>query len=74
LALRSIAVIPALVGLDDDFAAGYRNALILAGVVAALGGVISLLTITDAKAVTVVTHVPTGPSCVHCDVRSHAAA
>jgi EmrB/QacA subfamily drug resistance transporter len=52
--LLAIAVIPAVVGLDGDFAGGYRSALRLAGV-------LGYLTIRTAVPVAPVTVVPAGP-------------
>jgi len=61
--LLAIAVIPAAVGLSDDFLAGYRRALILSGVLAAAGGLIASLTIRTATPVVPTTNVLVGPSC-----------
>jgi MFS family permease len=62
-ALLAIAVLPALAGLADDFAAGYRKALLIAAGLAAVGGVIACFTIRTAVPVARATHVPVGPSC-----------
>src|SRR4051812_26375432 len=61
--LLAIAVVPAAVGLSDDFLAGYRRALILSGVLAGAGGLIAFLTIRTATAVASTANVPVGPSC-----------
>jgi hypothetical protein len=61
--LLAIALIPALVGLDDDFAGGYRSGLRLAGVLAAAGGVLGWLTIRTATPVASVTVVPASSPC-----------
>jgi predicted MFS family arabinose efflux permease len=61
--LLAIAVVPAAVGLSDDFLTGYRRALVLSGVLAAAGGLIGYLTIRTAAPVEPATSVPVGPSC-----------
>jgi hypothetical protein len=61
--LLAIAVIPALVGLDDDFAGGYRSALRLAGALAAVGGVLGWVTIRTAVPVVSSTIVATSSPC-----------
>jgi EmrB/QacA subfamily drug resistance transporter len=61
--LLAIAVIPAVVGLDGDFAGGYRSALRIAGLLAAAGGALGYLTIRTATPVSAVTVVPTGSPC-----------
>jgi EmrB/QacA subfamily drug resistance transporter len=62
-ALLAIAVLPGVVGLEDNFAAGYEQALQISAVLAAIGGVVSWLTIRRLAAVESTTHVPGGPPC-----------
>ena len=61
--LLAIAVVPAAVGLSDDFLAGYRRALVLSGALAAVGGLVGYLTIRTAAPVAPVANTPVGPSC-----------
>ena len=61
--LLAIAVVPAVAGLSDDFADGYRRALVLSGALAAVGGAIAYATIRTATPVAPVVSVPVGPSC-----------
>jgi len=72
--LLAIAVVPAAVGLSDDFLAGYRRALVLSGVLAAAGGLIAFVTIRTAAPVAPTASVPVGPSCQEpCVKLPHAA-
>ena len=61
--LLAIAVVPAVVGLSDDFGAGYRRALVLSGVLAAVGGLIAFATIRTATPVAPTISLPVGPPC-----------
>src|SRR5437763_16295517 len=61
--LLAIAVLPAVSGLSDDFAAGYERSLIIAAVLSVVGGGIAWLTIRTAVPVGAATSVPVGPSC-----------
>ncbi|MEY2420875.1 MAG: hypothetical protein QOI95_942 [Acidimicrobiaceae bacterium] len=72
--LLAIAVVPAMVGLSDDFVAGYRKALLISAGLSAAGGVIAWFTIRTAAAVGTPAHVPVGPSCHEpCVKIDHAA-
>jgi MFS family permease len=72
--LLAIAVIPALAGLADDFANGYRRALLISAVLAAVGGVLASFTIREAASVQSAAHVPVGPSCLEPCVKVDRAA
>src|SRR5581483_4290165 len=61
--LLAIAVLPGVAGLAENFRRGYGAALVIAAVLAAVGGLLSWLTIRRAAAVQPVPHVPVGPSC-----------
>ncbi|MEY2459422.1 MAG: hypothetical protein QOG30_1252 [Acidimicrobiaceae bacterium] len=61
--LLAIAVVPAAAGLSDDFAGGYRKAILISAALAAVGGVIAYVTIRTAAPVETTAHVPVGPSC-----------
>jgi len=67
--LLAIAVLPAVAGLGDDFATGYRRSLVIAAVLSIVGGVISWITIRTAVPVRTVPHVPVGPCCHGEDAR-----
>jgi EmrB/QacA subfamily drug resistance transporter len=62
--LLAIATIPAVAGLADDFADGYRRALLISAVLAVIGGVLACFTIREAVPVQSAAHVPVGPSCL----------
>ena len=68
-ALLAIAVLPGVAGLSDDFDAGYQRSLVIAAVLAMIGGIISWITIRTAFPVRSVPHVPVGPSCHGGDTR-----
>ena len=72
--LLAIAVLPAVSGLSDDFAAGYRRSLLLSGALAAVGGAIAFLTIRTATPVSAAVSVPVGPSCHSSCVKIEHAA
>ncbi|MEY2464447.1 MAG: hypothetical protein QOH64_2585 [Acidimicrobiaceae bacterium] len=61
--LLAIAVIPALVGLDSNFGGGYRSGLRIAGLLAAVGGVLGYFTIRDSVPVANATVLATGMPC-----------
>jgi Na+/melibiose symporter-like transporter len=61
--LLAIAVMPAVVGLDGDFAGGYRSALRLGGILAGVAGALGFLTIRTATPVSTATVVPSGSPC-----------
>jgi EmrB/QacA subfamily drug resistance transporter len=67
--LLAIAVLPGVAGLADDFASGYRKSLVIAAVLAVVGGVIGWITIRTATPVRSVPHVPVGPCCHGSDAR-----
>jgi len=72
--LLAIAVLPGVVGLEDDFAAGYEQALQISAVLAAVGGLVSWLTIRRLAEVESTPHVPGGPPCNDPCVRVPRAA
>lgn len=72
--LLAIAVLPAMAGLSDDFAGGYRKALVMAAVLAAIGGPIGWLTIRESVPVASTAHVPGGPPCHDACVKIDEAA
>ena len=72
--LLAIAVLPAVAGLSDDFTAGYRRAVLIAAVLAGVGGVIAVFTIRDAAPVELTAHVLVGPSCLDPCVKIDRAA
>jgi MFS family permease len=61
--LLAIAVLPGVAGLADDFTAGYRRSMLIAAVLAAVGGAIGWVTIRRAAPVRTMPQVPVGPSC-----------
>ncbi|HEX2384562.1 MAG TPA: MFS transporter [Acidimicrobiales bacterium] len=67
--LLAIAVLPGVTGLSEDFDAGYQQSLVIAAVLAVIGGIISWITIRTAFPVRSVPHVPVGPSCHGSDTR-----
>jgi EmrB/QacA subfamily drug resistance transporter len=67
--LLAIAVLPGVAGLADNFDAGYRKSLVIAAVLAMIGGIIGWITIRTAAPVESVPHVPAGPSCHGRDTR-----
>jgi MFS family permease len=67
--LLAIAVLPGVTGLGDDFITGYRESLVIAAAFAAIGGVISWITIRTAVPVRSVPLVPAGPPCHGRDAR-----
>lgn len=72
--LLAIAVLPAMAGLSDDFAGGYRKALVIAAVLSVIGGGIAAVTIRESTPVTATAHVPGGPSCNNASVKIDEAA
>ena len=67
--LLAIAVLPGVAGLNDDFTAGYRRSLLIAAVLAVVGGGIAWATIRRAASVRTMPQVPVGPPCQGRDTR-----